>query len=330
MRFLRELHVRMFRGSNFLTGLHLMTITNAGVTVYPRTEVVHADASNQPPQPLAISQPSMRMQTGIIHLDEMLQGGIHTGSTTLLLGASGTGKTLLGSHFLVNGAQQKQKGLYFGFYETASQLAYKLARFDLNIERFITDGLLEIKWQSPLQDHLDLLAEEILHAVYERGVQRLFLDGLGGFQRSIDSSERLDLFLVALFTALRASGVTVICSVELPDLFSPTVTLPANISGITALVENILLLRYVELKSQLYRLISIMKVRESDYDSTIREFRITDQGIEVASTFASAEAILTGIAHDASTPISTNIRSAFDTLEPLSLERNNDDNNPRS
>ncbi|TMF44379.1 MAG: hypothetical protein E6I32_15215 [Chloroflexi bacterium] len=89
------------------------------------------------------------------------------------------------------------------------------------------------------------------------------------------------------------------CAVELPALFTPKVVLPATFSGITGQVENLLLLRYVELHSQLYRLISIMKMRESSYDPSIREFRITEQGIEVAPTFASAQAILTGIAHAA-------------------------------
>ena len=108
---------------------------------------------------------------------------------------------------------------------------------------------------------------------------------------------------------LRIRGVTVICAVELPDLFSPTITFPATISGATALVDNILLLRYVELRSQLYRLISIMKMRDTGYDPAIREFRIQDQGIEVASTFVSAQAILTGIAR--LTEATPGIPSAF-------------------
>jgi circadian clock protein KaiC len=95
---------------------------------------------------------------------------------------------------------------------------------------------------------------------------------------------------------LRTLGVTIIFSVELPSLFSPTIDLPAHISGIADVVDNLLFLRYVELQSQLYRLISIIKMRESGYDSANREFRITDQGIDVAPTFNSAQAILMGMA----------------------------------
>ena len=93
-----------------------------------------------------------------------------------------------------------------------------------------------------------------------------------------------------------------ICSMELPTLFSPTVELPAISRGATDLVDNMLFLRYVELESQLYRLISIIKMRGSGYDSVIREFRITDHGIEVASTFDSVEAILTDLAHPTTVP----------------------------
>lgn len=296
MRTTRELEVRKFRGSPFLEGKHHYVINAEGLVIHPRSEVVLAVSSTELPPSLSTHEHALRMKVGITHLDEMLQGGLPSGSTTLLLGASGTGKTLLGSHFLLQGAAEGQRGLYFGFYETPAQLMRKIARFQLDTGHFAPGGLLDVLWQTPLQDSLDMLAERLFHAIEEQGVRRLFLDGVGGFQRAVASAERLDLFLSALFTALRVREVTVVCTVELSDLFSPTIALPTTVERLTAQAENILLLRYVELHSQLYRLISIMKIRESGYDPTIREFRITDHGIEVASTFTSAEAILTGVA----------------------------------
>jgi len=137
-------------------------------------------------------------------------------------------------------------------------------------------------------------------SIRRMGVRRLFLDGLNDFQRTVASDERLDLFLAALSMFLRTQEVTTICSLDLPDLFIPTVEPPIALSGVSALADNILFLRYVELHSQIYRLISILKMRESGYDSAIREFRITEQGIEVAPTFASAKDILTGRARPVS------------------------------
>jgi circadian clock protein KaiC len=251
--------------------------------------------------PEQVSKKSM----GIARLEEMMQGGVPAGSTTLLLGASGTGKTLLGSHFLLAGAAQGEPGLYFGFHETPSRLERKLAHFGLDITSAHAQGHLEVLWQSPLQSILDVPAERLLEATRRGRVQRLFIDGVGGFLRAVAAAERLDLFLTALLSELQALEVTTICSVELPALFSPTLELPQAISGIADLADNLLFLRYVELESQLYRLISILKMRESGYDTAIREFRITDQGIDVAPTFVSAQAILTGVA----LPISRQERS---------------------
>ena len=296
MRAVRELSVHKFRGSAFLEGRHFYTISEAGIVIYPRTE------ERLSPAPLELSarttapEQTERMRVGIPHLDEMMRGGLPAGSTTLLLGPSGTGKTLLGCHFLLTGTAQGEPGLYFGFYETPHQLERKLARFGFDVTHRRSEGLLEVLWQSPVQSILDALAERLLAAIQRKGVRQLFIDGLGGFLRTVASAERLDLFLTALFMELQARKVTTICSLELPALFSPTVELPQAANGIADLVDNLVVLRYVELQSQLYRLISILKMRESGYDSAIREFRITDQGITVAPTFTSAQAILTGVA----------------------------------
>lgn len=297
MRTARELQVHKFRGSSFLEGRHLYTISDEGVIVHPRTEAVlavpsHVLSSMDGPPP----QQAERHNLGIARLDEMMRGGLPVGSTTLLLGTSGTGKTLLGSHFLLTGSHKGQRGLYFGFYETPQQLTRKMTRFGLDMGQAQADGQLEVLWQSPIQDIIDKLAERLLTALERGNVRRLFIDGLAGFQRTIASSERLDLFMAALFTRLREHQVTTICSVELPSLFSTSLDLPTTLEATTALADNIIFLRYVELQAQLYRLISVLKMRESGYDAAIREFRITDKGIDVAATFGSAQAILTGVA----------------------------------
>jgi circadian clock protein KaiC len=296
MRTARELRVRKFRGSAFLEGWHPYAITEAGIVVHPRTEELLAAAPVALPGTAASPEHVSKKRMGIARLDEMMRGGVPAGSTTLLLGASGTGKTLLGSHFLLAGSAQGEPGLYFGFSETPSRLERKLACFGLDITSAQAQGQLEVLWQSALQSILDVPAERLLEATQRGSVQRLFIDGLGGFQRAVASAERLDLFLAALLSELQALEVTTICSVELPALFSPVLELPQAISTIAELADNLLFLRYVELESQLYRLISILKMRESGYDTAIREFRITDQGLDVAPTFVSAQAILTGVA----------------------------------
>ncbi len=291
MRGVREIQIHKFRGSRSLRGKHLFEITDSGIVVHPRTETLYPQA----PADVADQSKSTRTAFGISRLDEMTHGGVARNSTTLLLGAPGTGKTLLGLHFLAEGARRGEKGLLFGFHETPGQLIAKAERLGLSAESYVKSGQITIIHSPKPQDILDVLAEQILEAVKRQQVSRLFIDGLEGFQRAIASDERLSFFLNALTAELQMQQVTTMFAVELSDLFTPTFKIP--IPGGTGFADNLFFLRYVELRSQLYRLISIIKIRDSDYDTSIREFRISEQGIEVASTFQSAEVILTGTAH---------------------------------
>jgi circadian clock protein KaiC len=298
-RAFRELEVSKFRGSSYLRGRHAFEITSNGLEIHPRTETV---LSNPP----ITDEVRTRMAFGVKRLDDMLHGGVLSGSATTLLGAPGSGKTVLGLHFLTNGALEGQQGLYFGFYETPPRLIAKATQLGLPIDSRIKSGMLDIIWQAPLEDLPDALAERLLEIVRRKNIKRLFLDGIESFQSSLMYHERSGPFFVALMNELRALNVTTLLSSELPDLFSPRITIPLD--HVSSVVDNIIFLRYVELHSQLYRLISIMKVRESGYDPSIREFRISEDGIHVADTFESAEAILTGIARPIITPTGGNAR----------------------
>lgn len=287
-RAVRELVALKFRGSDSLLGKHEMEISERGVVIHPRTEVQFSK-----PQESGREDRS-RMSFGIPRLDESLRGGLLSGSTTLLLGSPGTGKTLLGLHFLLQGAREGQPGVYFGFYETPPRLLEKAAGVGMSdLKRYVDKGLIEIQWQPPLEHNMDALAERLLERIQERKVKRLrlFIDSVAGFRSAAVYPDRMPRFFSALSHQLRMLDATTLYSDE-TALFSAGVETPQPEAA--AYVENIIYLRYVELRSQLYRLISIMKMRESQYDSGIREFAISDDGIIVADTFKSAEAVLTG------------------------------------
>jgi len=281
LRTARELEVLKCRGTDYLEGRHDYTITHAGIVVYPRTEALLAS-----PQAIATVDRE-RMDFGLPNLDAMLQGGLLSNSTTMILGAPGSGKTLLGTHFLAAGAQQGQPGLHFGFYETPTRLLDKAQQVGLDLTSFNADGLLEIVWQSPLEEILDALAERLLAAVQQRQVRRLFIDGLNGFQAAAVYPERMGRFLTALTHELRRLNVTTVFSMETRDLFVPTLDVPVD--DLSAIVENIIFLRYAERRSDVHRLISILKLRESGYDPAIRVFTIGDAGLAVEAPFEGAE-----------------------------------------
>lgn len=289
----RELEVRKFRGTGYLRGGHAFQITDDGVTVHPRLEGLY----NEPSRPDPCK--GGRVSSGIPSIDAMLEGGLPCASTTVVLGASGTGKTSLGLQFL-DASSKEEPGLFFGFYERPERLLLKSRALGLGLERKVKEGVLDLIWRPPTERILDALGNQLLANVRERGVKRLFVDGADGFLQSAAHPERISHFLAALTNELRAGGVTAMFTNEVPVIVSSELELPLH--GLSALAENIVLLRFVELKAHLHRMISFVKVRDSAYDSSLRELLITSKGLELADTFERAEAILTGIAAPAATP----------------------------
>jgi circadian clock protein KaiC len=257
------------------------------VMLHPRTELVY---DSPPIEPI---EPRTRLSLGVPRLDEMLGGGLLSQSTSMLLGAPGSGKTVLGLHFLAAGARAGEPSLYFGLSEKPGFLTQKADQLGLGFSQLVEQGGVHVHWEWPRQEILDIYAERIINAVQRYNIRRVFIDGLNGF-RHVVYPERVPAVFNTILDELRGRGVTTLYTAEMQQVIGTEIELP--IHNISAATDNIILLRYLELRSQLYRLISILKQRDSGYDSAIREFVISSSGIDVASTFSSAETILTGVA----------------------------------
>ncbi len=283
---MRSLEVRKLRGAGQLMGRHTCTISEEGLRVYPRVEALYDKPS------MVVPDPKRRMEFGVPRLDAMIGGGLVDGSSTLLFGSPGTGKTLLGLHYLASGARKQEPGLYFGFTETPPRLLQKASLVGLDLQPAVDAGLVVLETRAPVETQQDVLAQELLERVERHRVRRLFIDGMEPFTQESNDVKRVVRFLTAMDNALRDRHVTLIWTQQTHALFGPD--LHTTPEGVAALVDNILFLRYVELRSQLYRLLSVLKMRESDNDSSLRLFSISHSGIDVAETFESAEAVLTG------------------------------------
>jgi circadian clock protein KaiC len=129
--------------------------------------------------------------------------------------------------------------------------------------------------------------------VHRRKVKRLFIDGLGAFkQASVIEPSRIGNFLTALMNEMRVLGVTTLYTLEVPDIMGPTIRTP--IGDLSSLAENLILLRFVELGSQLYRLISVLKVRDSQFDASLHEYVTSGKGLIIEATADSAQRIMAG------------------------------------
>jgi len=285
-RIVREIEVHKFRGSASRRGRHVFDIGTAGITVHPRIEVVPGAAT-----PTTVG-PRSRVSTGLVPLDAMLDGGLLSGSTTMLFGPSGSGKTLLGLHFLDAGARMGEQGLHVGFYETPSLLVETAASIGLASERHHEEGRLTLLWQPSLEESEDALAARLFAVVQDRGIRRLVIDGLEGFLQAAMYPERLGRFFTALALEMRARDVTTLIVVEQPTLDSSTTD--ASRPGLSYLVENIMVIRTVERRAQLYRFLSIVKTRGSDHDSSLRRFTIGAAGLVLAPASVGDTEILDG------------------------------------
>jgi len=285
----RSLLVRKFRGSGYLRGRHAFRITDQGVRFFPRVEAVFASAS----APDVISNAQIAL--GIEGIDRMLMGGLPAATTTGLIGASGTGKTTIGLHYL-SASSRAEPGLMFGFFETPERLCLKARHQGLEVSAAVDRGDVELLWQPQRENVLDELAHRLVSAVRRRKVKRLFIDGLGGFMESATSPQRVSRFFSCLTNELRSLGATTVFTMEVPEIVGPVVRVPA--SGVSAILENLVFLRFVERDSSLHRLISVHKVRDSGHDFALREFFITDRGVHVGDVFAGVEGVSTGIARE--------------------------------
>ncbi|HEU4600840.1 MAG TPA: ATPase domain-containing protein [Steroidobacteraceae bacterium] len=284
----RTLSVRKFRGSGALRGKHSFRITSEGIQLYPRVEAAF-DRPSKDPDGLG-----KKLSTGSKSLDRMLAGGISDASVTGVVGPTGAGKTLLGLQYLAQ-CSAAEPGLMFTFYETPARLIDKARAFGQDISRQINKGHLEIQWHPQAEHLLDELGHKLLRAVAERGVKRLVIDGLGGFVESVMQPERIGRFMACLANELRAQRVAAILAIESSDIVGPSVRMPVN--GVSAIIENLIFLRFVERNSTLQRLISVTKMRNSAYDEHVRQLAITSNGIEIGEPLFGLEDVITGTSH---------------------------------
>jgi len=285
-RAVRSLEVTKLRGSAFLRGRHVFRITDEGIRAFPRLETLVRPTRNVPPA-------SGKISIGVDDLDRMMLGGIPAGSTTLLAGPSGSGKTTLGLLFLAR-ATPEEPALLFGCYEAPEEIRMKAASLGIAYDAMVASGALEVVWHPPMESFLDETGERLLAAARRTGARRIFVDGIGAFRQVAVHPGRLNAFLTALSIILRSHQITTVFAGEARGLLTLEDLVVDEVSPIA---ENIVLMRFAEYRSRLLRMMSILKIRQSDFDPSIVPFEITGTGILLQPPLKNAEAIMRGTVH---------------------------------
>ncbi|QVM99208.1 serine/threonine protein kinase [Pseudomonas sp. B21-012] len=284
-RSVRRIQLRKTRGSGALSGIHECEITEHGLQVYPRLESLYSHPSGHGMGEL------MRIPSGVPVFDRLLGGGLPAASVTLVMGPSGIGKTSLGVSFL-GAATAAEPGLHFGFYETPQRLRLKAGALGYDFAAMERAGALHIAWQPTTEGVLDDVGMRLLRLVEQHSIKRVLIDSLGAFTRLASNPTRLNEFFRALTGELRARDVSVLATWEMRDIFGSEINAPAP--DLSSIVDNLLLMRFVEMDSELKRLLSILKVRDSYYDPALLELIISDHGIDLQKAFTQATGVMSG------------------------------------
>ena len=289
LRPLRHIRVLKLRGSAPIRGLHSVRISDQGFEVRPRLETLFPQGS-VPEAPVALGA---KLGFGLPELDTMLRGGLRAGSITMLLGSSGSGKTLMGMQFLSTGIKNGERAVYFGFFEHPDAILAKCQRVGIGgLKEGVERGTLAMVWHRPVEGVIDELGESLIDTVRRMGAQRVFIDGMDGFDRAADFPERMADVYSVLGQELERLGATTVYTTETRALFEQTIEVP--ITGLSAATQNIILLRHIEHRATMLRVMVILKVRDDDYDGRMRELQITDNGLVLLDTFAGESRVVSG------------------------------------
>ncbi|MEW6021787.1 MAG: ATPase domain-containing protein [Pseudomonadota bacterium] len=280
----RKMRVVKMRGRAHLAGSHNFRITDDGLRVYPR---VLPGLADQTLAPVEGSAEQERIPTGTPGLDRMLNGGLPQGHTMLVVGPTGSGKTILGTRFLQEGVARGEKGVAM-FFEKGTprwrnaELAAMVNAGDVTI---VESRLLDLT--------VEELIDEMAHTLLRTGARRLVIDSLSEFGLYMAPEFHADLrqAVFRMLAMVARLGVSAVVTIGLDDNFTELRFSQANIAYLT---DAVLALRYAEVEGQLQKFMSVVKVRGSDHSADVRAYRITDDGIEVAELPTQVEGTFTG------------------------------------
>ena len=264
----RYFRVYKLRGSRYLEGAHAFRITSAGLDVYPRLV--------SPRMPEGYEPATERVSTGVHGLDEMLDGGLWRGTTTLLAGPSGAGKTTIGLQFAFEGARRGEPTLYMSFQENPTQLMRTIRGLGADVEELERQGL-DLVYASPVELQIDSIIVDLFRRIEQRGVRRLVLDAVGDLASAATDPQRLHDYLYALVQHLAVRTITSVLNFETTG---NTIAHAGMQNAMSYLSDNVLLLT-LEGQERTRRTLRVIKTRGSAHDTRVREIEIGTGGLSV-------------------------------------------------
>lgn len=295
----RTIEILKYRGTSHQKGEFPFTVMpGSGIVVIPLSAIELRQKSSD-----------IRITSGSPDLDQMCGGGFFRDSITLVSGATGTGKTLMVTEFIAGGADDGERCLLFAFEESREQLFRNATGWGIDFEQMEIDGRLKVICDYPevtgLEDHLINMRV----AIQEFKPNRVAVDSLSALER-VSSPRGFREFVIGLSSFIKHQEIAGLFTATTPTLLGGTSTTESHISTLT---DSIILLRYVEIFGEMHRGVTVLKMRGSQHDKSIREFTIDNKGMHIGEPFKTVVGILTGRPEQVSSGEVDRLRRLFGT-----------------
>lgn len=278
----RRLHIIKLRGVKFRGGLHDYVIERGGIILFPR---LYNNSTNTGLQVLH------QVSSGLDRMDELLGGGIEEGTSTMITGAPGTGKSSLAAQFVAAAIARGEKAAMFLFEESANLLLNRTRAMNIDLVTPQDSGQLSIKQLVPAEMSTGQFTQTVCDSVDKDGARIVVIDSLNGYINAMPSERFLAIHLHELLTYLGQKGmITMLVGVH-PGMIG---TIPSSTGEISYLADNVILLRHFEYRGEVRQAISVFKKRAGPHERTIREFSITGDGIRIGPVLQDFQGVLTG------------------------------------
>jgi circadian clock protein KaiC len=277
----RRLKVTKMRGVNFRGGWHDFRIVPGGTEVFPR--LVAAEYQT----------PFKRQtrSTGLVELDKLLDGGLDHGTSNLLVGPAGTGKSTVAMQIVTAAAAAGEKCSVFTFDENVSTLITRCETLGLSLTKHVENGRVRVAQVDPAALTPGQFAHQIKQQVLEHGIQVLVIDSLNGYLNAAPNERFLSIHLHELLSFLGHRGVTTIMTVAQQGMMGPMIS-PFDV---TYLADTVVLFRFFESAGRVKKSIAVLKKRTGKPEDTLREFRIEGTGVHIGEPLTEFHGVLTGV-----------------------------------
>jgi circadian clock protein KaiC len=282
-RSFRSIEILKSRGQDFESGEHSLRITDGkGLEVFRR---VQAPTRRNPTQ---ASSSTRRSVLGVDAVDTLIGGGVYDGSTTMVIGVSGVGKTVLTTQLLLEGAsKQRKRGLMVSLDEHPAQIVRNAQTLGLNLQEHIDAGTIQILFESPQELDIDAHYAQIVDLVEKHDIQRMVIDGMTSYSTALGNMELYRDFFHALVDYSKNRSMTTFFNYENPEFLGISSYMPDF--PVNSIVDNLVLMSIVEINDSFHRCISVVKARGSDHSFQTREFVIGEGGITLVPQDKSVE-----------------------------------------